>query len=1032
MPWEPERWERVKALFGAAAELPESEWAEFLNRECPDDEAIRHEVLRLLGFGTRSTAFIDNIPVLPGILTDAAEGPRSCEPGDLLAGRFRIVRLVGRGGMGEVYEAHDELLDQTVALKTIRPEIVGEPRMEERFRREVLLARQVTHPNVCRVFDYVRTDKFGFLTMEFLEGETLAHFLRRQKRLTLAEARPLIDQMVAALTAAHRAGVVHRDFKGANVFLTTERDGGTRVVVTDFGLARSTQPSGDETATGMGAGTPAFMAPEQLESRPVGPAADIYALGLVMYEMATGSPPYPGDSPLQVAVRRLREKPKRPRALAPDMDSKWESVILRCLEHEPQDRFAEASGVMKSLASRYSLPWFRVKKSWRMGTVALVAVLSVAIGLVGGRWLGEEGPAPAAANYYATGVAALADGTYARAARMLELAAEKDDRYAPIRLRLAEAYWRLDQPRQAQEQLLRAEQQGTWGNLDRRRLHDGTRAMVLRDFNTAEATLAARIGSPFAPAAPQPHLDLARAQDSAEHIAAAEATYLQVLAELPGQPAALLRLAGLADQQLQPGRAAKYYDQAETAYRRGLNDEGLALTLIQRAMGQQFLSAKVAKELLTKAEAISPTALTEGMRARLLLTRAVMEVMNADYGQAEQLAKSGVALARAAGLEGQAAAGLVDLGLAYLVKEQIPEAERHYREAEAAAKSAGSIYWEKRARLGLAWAAALSSGRKAEALATLDEVEPFFATNRYRMHVLECSRIRADAFYSSQELDVALALYKKTAEAAQDAGYERVRRRARQLQGELLKQLGQFPEAIRVMKAIMAEYEREGKEKEFPVHYFQCRVALGNALRAQGKTQESREVLERLIADPALKSAAIRTQGLIALAATEGEAGREEIANRLVERAVAEAAVEGPQRNEVRQQLCLRLASKPETSAEALRVCLEVKRELIAVKSASFLAPVQYGLAQAYLDIGKPSLAMPELAEALEAFEKSQSRNNVFYVQLLRAAAGAVNGPAVHEAWKKLAGDWTKEEKRQYLTRGPIARRVTAARMRVE
>ena len=1031
MSWAPERWERVKALFGAATELPESEWAAFLNRECPDDEAIRQEVLRLLGFGARSSAFIDNIPVLPGILTEAAEGPRSCEPGDLLVGRFRIVRLVGRGGMGEVYEAHDELLDQTVALKTIRPEIVGEPQMEERFRREVLLARQVTHPNVCRVFDYVRTDKFGFLTMEFLEGETLAHFLRRQKRLTLDEARPLIDQMVAALTAAHRAGVVHRDFKGANVFLTTERDGGTRVVVTDFGLARSTQPSAEETATGMGAGTPAFMAPEQLEGRPVGPAADIYALGLVMYEMATGSPPYPGDSPLQVAVRRLREKPKRPRTIAPDVDSKWESVILRCLEYEPEDRFAEASGVMKSLASRYSLPWFRVKKSWRMGTVAVVAVVSVGVGLLAGRWLGDQGPAPAAANYYAMGVAALADGTYARAARMLELAAEKDGDYAPIRLRLAEAYWRLDQPRQAQEQLLRAEQQGTWGNLDRRRLYDGTRAMVLRDFNTAEATLAARIGSPFAPVAPQPRLDLARAQDSAEHIAAAEASYLQVLAEQPGQPAALLRLAGLADQQLQTGRAAGYYDQAEAAYRRGLNDEGLALTLIQRAMGQQFVSAKTAKELVLKAEAISPTALTEGMRARLLLTRAVIEVLNADFDQAERLAQQGVAVARAAGLEGQAAAGLVDLGLAYLVKARIPEAERRYRESEASAKQAGSIYWEKRARLGLAWAAALSSGRKAEAFALLDDVEPFFATNRYRMHVLECWRYRGDALYSAQELEGALALYKKTAEGAQDAGYQRVRQRARQLQGELLKRLGQFPEAVRMLRATLAEYEREGKE-EFPVHYFQCRTALGNALGAQGKMQESREVLERLIADPALKSAAIRAEALMALAVTEGEAGREEIANRLVERATAESATEGPQRDAVRQVQCLRLASKPETSAEAVRVCLEVKKELIAVKNVGFLSAAQYALGQAYLDVGKPALAMPELNEALDSFEMSQSRNNIFYVQLLRAAAGAANGPAVQEAWKKLAGDWTKEEKRQYLSRGPIARRVIASRMRVE
>ena len=272
----------------------------------------------------------------------------------------------------------------------------------------------------------------------------------------------------------------------------------------------------------------------------------------------------------------------------------------------------------------------------------------------------------------------------------------------------------------------------------------------------------------------------------------------------------------------------------------------------------------------------------------------------------------------------------------------------------------------------------------------------------------------------------------KTAEDAQEAGYERVRRRAREYQGTILMHLGQFPEAVRVLQATLAEYEREGKEKEFPVHYFQCRVALGRALNAQGKSQESREVLERLIADPALKSAAIRTQGLIALAATEGESGRPAVANKLVERASAEAVVNGPQRSEVRQQQCLRLASETETSKEAMRVCLDVKNELTAAKSASFLPFVQYALSQAYLDSGKPALALPELEEALAAFQNNQSRNNIFYGQLLRATARPGNNQAIQDAWKSLTGNWTKEEKRQYLSRGSIARRVTAARVRLE
>ncbi len=1014
MPWEPERWERVKNLFEKAAELPEEAREAFLRRECPDDEEIRNEVRRLLGFGAVAEAFVDRIPGVAGMLAEAAEGPRSCEPGEVLAGRFRIVRLVGRGGMGEVFEAFDELLEQRVALKTIRPEIVHEPKMEERFRREILLARQVTHPNVCRVYDFVKTDRLGFLTMEFLEGETLAQFLRRRKRLALDEARPLIDQMAAALAAAHRAGVVHRDFKSANVFLTQERDGGTRVVVTDFGLARSTAPDEAESATGMGAGTPAFMAPEQLDGRPVGPAADIYALGLVMYEMATGSLPYTGDSPLQVAVRRLREKPKPPRAVAPEVDSRWEAVILRCLEAEPEDRFAEASGVVKSLASRYSLPWIRIRKSWRLGTVAIVTVVGVGLGVAGGRWLWAPRPAPAAEALFQIGVAALADGTYSRAARMLELALEKDSHHVPIRLRLAEAYWRLDQPRKAQEQLLRVAEQNVW-HIDDRRLHAGVRALVLRDFGAAEAAMAARVGSPFAPPAPGPRLDLARAQDAAEQIPRAAETYRAVLEESPNHPAALLRLAGLADQQMQTDRASWLYQRATAGYQRMLNEEGMALTLVQQAMGQQFVSVREARKLLTQAESISAVALTAGMRSRLRLARAVMEVMNGDSEAAERGARQGVALAQAAGLEAQAAAGMVDLGLAHLVKSELGKAREVYAEAGKLAQGSGALYWEKRARLGQAWAAALDTGRTAEATAALDEVEPFFVANRYRRDALQCWRIRADMLYSAQELEAAQELYAKTAEAAREGGDERIRRRARENQADILMQLGQFPQAARVLRENMAEYAREGADKQFPVHYFQCRVALGKVLSVQGRSDESRRVLTELLADPALKSVQIRLQARIALAATEGEAGQEQAANELVRQAVAEAP-EGPARDEARQQECL--------SAKTVSLCLAVKEELRAHRSVGFLAHVQSGLAQAYLAEGKKELAAVELAAAIAVFERQQSRNNVFYNRVLQMVAGTGTPEAAQEAWNRLATSWTVDERRLYLSRGPVRRWV--------
>src|SRR6185295_15450304 len=208
--------------------------------------------------------------------------------GDRVAGRYRILRFVARGGMGEVYEAEDVELRGRVALKTIRPEIALDRQAIDRFKREIHLARQVTHPNVCRIFDlgYHRAPAAGggpeveitFLTMEFLPGETLDKRLRGG-RMTPAQALPLVRQMATALGAAHAMGIVHRDFKSGNVALVPGREGeGVRVVVTDFGLARGSA-AGDTfasaTATGHVVGTPAYMAPEQVEGKPVTAAADV-------------------------------------------------------------------------------------------------------------------------------------------------------------------------------------------------------------------------------------------------------------------------------------------------------------------------------------------------------------------------------------------------------------------------------------------------------------------------------------------------------------------------------------------------------------------------------------------------------------------------------------------------------------------------------------------------------------------------------------------------------------------------------------
>jgi tRNA A-37 threonylcarbamoyl transferase component Bud32/tetratricopeptide (TPR) repeat protein len=272
-------------------------------------------------------------------------------PGDLVADRYYIVRFLAEGGMGEVYEARDTVLAERVALKTIRGELAKKPNALARFKREIHVARQVTHPNVCRVFDLGEHGATTFLTMQLLEGESLASYLKRCKRLDVAQAHSLARQIAAAIDCAHAAGVIHRDLKPANIILVPTSTGGElRAVVTDFGLARAGGNDDHQVSnTGDVVGTPAYMAPEQVEGANVGAAADIYAFGILLYEMVTGARPFTGESSISIAVKRIKENAPSPRLLVPDLGSAWDRAILRCLERAPEARYATAAEVVAAL-----------------------------------------------------------------------------------------------------------------------------------------------------------------------------------------------------------------------------------------------------------------------------------------------------------------------------------------------------------------------------------------------------------------------------------------------------------------------------------------------------------------------------------------------------------------------------------------------------------------------------------------------------------------------------------------------------------
>jgi serine/threonine-protein kinase len=260
----------------------------------------------------------------------------------MLVGRYRFVALLGRGGMGEVYRADDMKLGQSVALKFLPHRFVSDPERLSRFLNEVRTARQVAHPNVCRVYDVGEAEGEHFLSMEFVQGEDLATLLRRIGRLPGDKALQIARQICAGLAAAHERGVIHRDLKPANVML--DERGTARI--TDFGLAGAVEDFEGESAR---EGTPAYMAPEQLAGRHASARSDVYSLGLLLYELFTGKPAFSADTLAELLRMREQTTPTNPSSHVSDMDPAVERAILRCLESEPLKRPATAALVAAAL-----------------------------------------------------------------------------------------------------------------------------------------------------------------------------------------------------------------------------------------------------------------------------------------------------------------------------------------------------------------------------------------------------------------------------------------------------------------------------------------------------------------------------------------------------------------------------------------------------------------------------------------------------------------------------------------------------------
>jgi zinc protease len=258
--------------------------------------------------------------------------------------RYQMLSELGRGGMGIVYKVRDRETGEVVALKILKPEIAANPQILERFKNELLLAHKITHRRVARLYEFHRAADTVYLSMEYVEGESLRSVLEREGRLETGRAIEFARQLAEGLAEAHRQSIVHRDLKPENIMIGP--DGGLKVM--DFGISRSFAE--DVTVTGSVVGTPAYMAPEQAEGKSLDHRTDIYAFGLILYEMFTGDVPFHGDTAVTLALKQVTEHPANPTKLMPSLPRRIDAAIMKCLEKDPAKRFQSVEEAFQALA----------------------------------------------------------------------------------------------------------------------------------------------------------------------------------------------------------------------------------------------------------------------------------------------------------------------------------------------------------------------------------------------------------------------------------------------------------------------------------------------------------------------------------------------------------------------------------------------------------------------------------------------------------------------------------------------------------
>jgi tetratricopeptide (TPR) repeat protein len=800
-----ERWRKLREAFEAALGADPASREDRVKAICGPDASLQADVYHLLS-ATSTTDPLFDIPL-------ARLLPQQLQPGDVLCDRFELHRLLGAGGMGEVWSVQDRQLRETVAIKTLIGGSLAGDKLA-RFKREIQLARRIAHPNVCRMYDLFEDASAKppsvFLTMEYLEGETLADRLKSGP-IPVDEALAIFRDVTSGVAAAHDLGVVHRDLKPSNIMLVNDS---RRAVVMDFGIARApvVELADRHTVTGAIVGTPAYMAPEQISNGTTMPSTDVYALGLLLFEMLRGTPPYEGSNTFDSWLRRAREHPPRLHGKVNGVSRRMDVIVSKCVEYEPGARYQTARDLLEALDSPSPAIASRAGRPLLIGVVVVAAaLLMIGLARVTERWLAPGAPSADALEWYDDAQQALAERATGLALKDIRRSIEQASTFAQAHVALAEINLELDMPARSQEAILTAAQLVR----DRSRLPsdqatylEGIEQLLLRHCDAAITSLLQNTDTVKPSARPYRLLAVARAMDRCGRPDDA-ARLIDWAGKIDARnPAVALQRAVLLGSRSRFVDGLAALDVADGLFRDRNNSEGLGEVLSLRGtFEQQQDHLPAAEEALQKAAAIARSLDDARLQIRVMLQQAIVQRKRGNTSEADKLTANAIDVAHRSGFDTLTLEGLIAAGNVHLVGGDYERARAMFERALAIADDNHHEEYQARGHLALA-TLFVRTMQPLEAAKAVETARPYYERVQQTRNIAIADTLLGQVAIARAQYDDAIARFTAAVQAATRSDPQR-EASSRDNLATALAGAGRYPEAIGEYQKTLDIYRAE-------------------------------------------------------------------------------------------------------------------------------------------------------------------------------------------------------------------------------